>query len=149
MVEDHDRFRLVEWAALPPGCAVAGCEELWAHDERGPLFLRDGTMHRLCQDHWEAVMGVTGRQGAWEADAHRTNGLVPDPLFTGPDRTDDGPEQDPDSLGAWLDAAPEDRAAMSLRWFRASNPRPPGASWASQGHGPGSTETVRVRQDLL
>ena len=54
-----DPWRFDEWDALPEGCGIAGCETP-DHDPRGPLFMTDGTFHRLCPEHWEAVFRVLG-----------------------------------------------------------------------------------------
>lgn len=68
-----DPWRLAEWRALPERCGISGCGNEEA-DQRGPLFMRDGSMHKLCPDHWEPVMRVLGEQRAWLADAHHSEG---------------------------------------------------------------------------
>lgn len=60
-----DPFRLAEWADLPDCCAIAGCDTSEA-DQRGPVFLRDGTMFKVCPEHWEAIHLVLGEQAKWE-----------------------------------------------------------------------------------
>lgn len=66
-----DPWRMAEWHALPEQCDIAGCDSTEV-DRRGPMFLRDKSMHKLCPEHWEAVFRVLGEQVSWEADAHRT-----------------------------------------------------------------------------
>lgn len=67
-----DPFRIAEWEALPDVCLIAGCEydEI---DRRGPVWLRDGSMHKACTEHWEGVFRVLGRQAelAHGTDAYR------------------------------------------------------------------------------
>lgn len=59
-----------EWLALPDDrCGIVGCDAEDT-DQRGPLFMRDGTIHKLCPEYWEAVMRILGGQQSWEADAH-------------------------------------------------------------------------------
>lgn len=65
-----DRWRLAEWRALPDHCGISGCDNQEA-DQRGPLFMRDGTMHKLCPDHWVAVHRILGEQATWQSDAER------------------------------------------------------------------------------
>jgi hypothetical protein len=64
-----DPWRMAEWNGLADECLIAGCgsEEI---DQRGPVWLRNATMHKACVEHWEGIMSVLGEQGAWE----RTDG---------------------------------------------------------------------------
>jgi len=61
-------YRLAEWAALPDICGISGCENTEA-DQRGPVFMRDGSMHKVCTEHWEPIMRVLGEQVSWQPDA--------------------------------------------------------------------------------
>jgi hypothetical protein len=63
-----DGWRLDEWNALPDVCFIATCENTEI-DERGPIWLRDGSMHKACVEHWEPIMRVLGEQATWEKDA--------------------------------------------------------------------------------
>jgi hypothetical protein len=60
-----DPWRLAEWSALPERCLIASCsgDEI---DVRGPVFLIDGSMHKACVEHWEAIMRILGEQQTWE-----------------------------------------------------------------------------------
>jgi hypothetical protein len=64
-----DPWRLNEWQALPDECLIAACENDEI-DQRGPVWLRDGSMHKGCTEHWEGIFRVLGEQGSWE----RTDG---------------------------------------------------------------------------
>lgn len=66
--ESQDGFRLAEWDALPDVCFIAACENDEI-DERGPVWLRDGSMHKACTEHWEPIFRVLGEQATWEAEA--------------------------------------------------------------------------------
>lgn len=59
-----DPWRLAEWNALPDVCLISACEgdEI---DERGPVWLRDGSMHKACVEHWEGIFRVLGGQATW------------------------------------------------------------------------------------
>lgn len=52
-------------------CFVNGCvaDDL---DTRGPVVTRDGRRYRACAEHWEAIIGIVGRQQTWQADAYRS-----------------------------------------------------------------------------
>ncbi len=39
-------------------------------DQCGPVFLRNGQIHKACTEHWEGVMRVLGEQESWQ----RTDG---------------------------------------------------------------------------
>jgi hypothetical protein len=60
-----DPWRLDEWNALPDRCAIAACDNPDA-DQRGPVTLRDGSIHKLCTEHWEAVFRILGEQATGE-----------------------------------------------------------------------------------
>ena len=64
-----DQWRLDEWNALPDVCFVHSCEASET-DPRGPVWFRDGSMHKACQEHWECVHQVLGEQ-AGSNDAYR------------------------------------------------------------------------------
>jgi hypothetical protein len=67
-----DPWRMAEWKALPDRCAIAGCENQDEADRRGPVQLRDGTIFKVCTEHWEPIFRVLGEQASWErADASR------------------------------------------------------------------------------
>jgi len=51
---------MAEWCALPEVCLFDGCPYTDI-DHRGPIFLRDGSIHKACVEHWEAVHGIIGR----------------------------------------------------------------------------------------
>lgn len=68
---DTDPFRLVEWHALPDECFISGCDN-GDIDVRGPVWLRDGSMHKACVEHWEPIMRVLGEQVSWQKDAMST-----------------------------------------------------------------------------
>lgn len=62
--------RLVNIATL--GCFIRGCDNDDI-DTRGPVWLRDGTEHQACTEHWEPIFRVLGEQATWEAtDAYTT-----------------------------------------------------------------------------
>ncbi|ROR91710.1 hypothetical protein EDD33_2667 [Nocardioides aurantiacus] len=66
-------WRIDEWLALPDTCAIRGCENDEA-DQRGPVFFNDGSMHKVCPEHWEPIFRVLGEQATWEEDAgHMTH----------------------------------------------------------------------------
>jgi hypothetical protein len=67
-----DPWRLAEWRALPDDvCGIGGCDSDQT-DPRGPLIMRDGSMHKVCPAHWEPIMRVVGEQESWETtDAAR------------------------------------------------------------------------------
>jgi hypothetical protein len=46
-------------------CLIYGCtsDEI---DQRGPIFLRDGGMHKACVEHWKAIFRILGEQAGWE-----------------------------------------------------------------------------------
>lgn len=56
-----DPWRMKEWNALSNICFIEGCESPDV-DQRGPIFLRDGSIHKACQDHWEAVISILREQ---------------------------------------------------------------------------------------
>jgi hypothetical protein len=60
-----DPWRLAEWNDLPRQCFIAGCDS-GEVDKRGPVWLRDGSMHRACPEHWEGIHRVLGEQASWE-----------------------------------------------------------------------------------
>jgi len=64
-----DPWHAEEFAALPDVCLISGCDQ-GEIDERGPVWLRNGTIHKACTEHWEAIFRVLGEQAAWE----RTDG---------------------------------------------------------------------------
>ena len=64
-----DPWRLDEWNALPDVCYIYGCEASET-DPRGPVWLRDESMHKACREHWEGVYRVLGEQ-AGSDDAYR------------------------------------------------------------------------------
>lgn len=50
-------------------CFIEGCEYVDI-DPRGPVVIRhDPTWHYACTEHWEAIIGIVGRQHA-SSDAH-------------------------------------------------------------------------------
>lgn len=51
-------------------CFISGCDSDDI-DLRGPVGLRDGSIHKACREHWEAIHGIVGRQREWEEDAGR------------------------------------------------------------------------------
>ena len=70
--DDPDPWRMAEWNALPDACLIRGCEggEI---DQRGPVALVDGSIHKACTEHWEGVFRVLGEQATWErTDGART-----------------------------------------------------------------------------
>lgn len=60
-MSDFDPWRLNEWLALPDRCFISGCASTEIC-ERGPVFLRDGSIHKACTPHWDGVMSVLGQQ---------------------------------------------------------------------------------------
>jgi hypothetical protein len=60
-----DRWGRDDFAALPHHCFIAACDSTDI-DERGPVFLRDGTIRKACTEHWEGVFRVLGEQASWE-----------------------------------------------------------------------------------
>lgn len=64
-------WRLDEWAALPDVCFIAGCEA-FETDPRGPVWLRDGSMHKACPEHWEPIFRVLGEHAGASGDAYRS-----------------------------------------------------------------------------
>lgn len=68
-----DPWRITEWHALPDDqCGIAGCDNRET-DQRGPVFMRDGTIHKVCTEHWEPIMRILGEQATWErGDAMRS-----------------------------------------------------------------------------
>lgn len=72
-VSCDNKWRLAEWQALPDVCGIAGCDTAEA-DQRGPVYMRDGSIHKVCPEHWELIMRVLGEQGAWEREAMRSGG---------------------------------------------------------------------------
>ena len=65
----EDWWRLAEWHALPDVCLIAACEGTEI-DQRAPVWLADGSMHKACVGHWEAVYRVLGEQVGGD-DAYR------------------------------------------------------------------------------
>lgn len=61
-------WRLAEWRELPDRCGISGCDNQEA-DQRGPVFMRDGSMHKVCPAHWEPIMRLLGEQASWQQDA--------------------------------------------------------------------------------
>lgn len=66
-----DPFRIAEWRALEDVCMFVGCENDQI-DQRAPVFLRDGSMHKACTEHWAPIMRICGEQATWERDAMRS-----------------------------------------------------------------------------
>jgi len=66
---EQDPWRMDEWHALADECFIRGCDDDDI-DQRGPVFLRDGSMHKACVEHWEGVMRVLGEQSDPQPDAH-------------------------------------------------------------------------------
>lgn len=51
------------WNALPDECFIKDCAALADQiDQRGPIQLRDGSKHKACRAHWEAIHSVLGKQ---------------------------------------------------------------------------------------
>jgi hypothetical protein len=73
---DPDPWRMADWRAAPDGCFISGCDG-GDIDQRGPIFLRDGSVQKACVEHWEPIMRVLGEQALWE---HR------DAMRSGPDQ---------------------------------------------------------------
>ena len=69
-----DPFRIQEWDALPDVCLIAGCDSDEI-DQRGPVWLRDGSMHKACVEHWEGIFRVLGVQATWEGPSSLSFGL--------------------------------------------------------------------------
>lgn len=69
--DQPDPWRMAEWNALPDVCLFWGCDSDEI-DQRGPVWLRDGSMRKACVEHWEGIMGTLGRQSTWEQDAMRS-----------------------------------------------------------------------------
>lgn len=67
---EPDPWRLAEWNALPDICFIAACDS-FETDPRGPIWLRDGSMAKVCTEHWEAIMAVLGTQVGGQ-DAYRS-----------------------------------------------------------------------------
>jgi hypothetical protein len=61
---DRDSWRMAEWEALPEVCLIAACES-GEIDQRGPVWLRDGSIHKACVEHWEGLFSVLGEQATW------------------------------------------------------------------------------------
>lgn len=75
-----DWWRLDEWHALPDGvCFIQGCTATET-DQRGPIFLRDDSMHKACPEHWEPIIRVLGEQRQWERDAMRSSSVAESPI---------------------------------------------------------------------
>lgn len=72
----RDPWRLSEWDALSEECLISTCDNDEI-DQRGPVWLRDGSMHKACTEHWEGIFRVLGEQASWEqTDASRMPGEV-------------------------------------------------------------------------
>lgn len=69
--QGEDAGRQREWHALPEQCYIAGCDSDEI-DHRGPVSLRDGSIHKACVEHWEGVFRVLGEQASWG----RTDGAL-------------------------------------------------------------------------
>jgi hypothetical protein len=53
-------------------CFINKCAS-YEMDDRGPIVLTDGTRYWACVEHWEAIIGIVGRQVTWEhGDAYRS-----------------------------------------------------------------------------
>jgi hypothetical protein len=50
----------LEWRALPDVCLIAGCRS--DTDDWRPVLLHDGSTHKACPEHWDAIMQVLGQQ---------------------------------------------------------------------------------------
>jgi hypothetical protein len=72
-----DAWRIAQWYALPDVCLIAGCrsEDI---DQRGPVWLRNGSMHKACVEHWEGVFRVLGEQATWERTDGSRAGYTPE-----------------------------------------------------------------------
>lgn len=75
--DEPDTFRRAEWATLPDVCLIYGCSNVGA-DVRGPVFLRDGSMHKACTPHWEAITMILGKQVVAERDDEPDVYVLPD-----------------------------------------------------------------------
>lgn len=62
-----DPWRMYVWHLLPDVCFIKGCDEEGA-DQRGPVFLTDGSIHKACTSHWEGIFRVLGEQASWERE---------------------------------------------------------------------------------
>lgn len=60
-----DPWRMDEWKALPDECLISACENDEI-DQRGPVWLRDGSVRKACVEHWEGIFRVLGAQASWE-----------------------------------------------------------------------------------
>jgi hypothetical protein len=71
-----DAWRLAEWEQLADTCLFHGCDASPDDmDQRGPVLLRDGSIHKACSDHWEPIFRILGEQASWEStDAMRSGG---------------------------------------------------------------------------
>lgn len=72
---ERDPWRIREWMALPEVCLIYACDSSEI-DQRGPVWLRDGSMHKACTPHWEGVVGVLGRQVEESMWADRDDAMV-------------------------------------------------------------------------
>ena len=52
-------------------CFIRACDNTEI-DERGPVWLRDGSEHLACTEHWKAIFRILGEQVTWEQDAMRS-----------------------------------------------------------------------------
>lgn len=68
--DNADPWRMEEWKTLPNQCLISTCSNDDI-DVRGPVWLRNGSMHKACTEHWEAIFRVLGEQATWE----RTDGF--------------------------------------------------------------------------
>ncbi len=57
-VPNVEGFNLLAWKALEDICFIQGCENKNI-DNRGPIFLKTGSMHKACVPHWSAIMHVS------------------------------------------------------------------------------------------
>jgi hypothetical protein len=72
----EDPWRMNEWRALSEDeCGIGGCSNAET-DQRGPVIMRDGSMHKVCPEHWEPIMRILGEQATWEqTDAMRVTAI--------------------------------------------------------------------------
>jgi hypothetical protein len=63
---EPDPWRLDVWNSLADVCLISGCAS-YEIDQRGPIVLRDGSWWKACVEHWEAILGIVGRQRTWES----------------------------------------------------------------------------------
>ena len=77
-VPNVEGFNLLAWNALEDVCFIQGCNNDKI-DNRGPIFLRDGSMHKACVPHWVAVMHVS----------HAEKRNEDDPVWPGPGDVED------------------------------------------------------------